>query len=279
MSIRALLLPLLSMLLPLAACGPVDEPTQAVARVNGREISVHQFHHVTRLAGTAAASEGQRREWAGKLVDRELAVQQALAEELDRQPDVMLRLDEARRDVLARAYAERIAATRLPPTRADASRFFADHPELFAKRRIFHMHEVVVTAGSPEFAIAKQRLAESPSHDDLVGWLRHRNAAFSMQVTIRAAEELPIEALARLNATTNGGTAIFESPRGISVYKVVSSQEAPVTLEQSMPSIMSHLARQDGKQALETEMKRLRGTSTIEYYGEFARLLQPGTGS
>jgi hypothetical protein len=46
----------LAFVLPLAACSAGNEPSQAVARVNGKEISVHQFNHVTRLAGAAGTS-------------------------------------------------------------------------------------------------------------------------------------------------------------------------------------------------------------------------------
>ncbi len=266
----------LALLLPLAACSAGNEPSQAVARVNGQEISVHQFNHVTRLAGAAGTSEEVRRELSGKLVDRELAIQQALALKLDRQPDLMFRLEEARRDVLARAYAEHIAGARTPPTREDAAKYFAEHPELFAKRRVFRLHELALPAGMKDLAAAKERLAASKSFDEFLGWLKQRNAQFGTQFTIRAAEELPIEVVARLNATPEGGAAVFESTRGITVYRVLSAQDAPVTWEQAAPLILAHLARQDGKQALDAEMLRLRKTGKIEYYGEFSQLLQPG---
>ena len=263
-------------LLPLAACSAGKEPSQAVARVNGKEISIHQFNHVTRLAGPAGTSDAVRRELSGKLVDRELAIQQALALKLDRQPDVMFRLEEARRDLLARAYAEQIAGARTPPTQMEAARYFDAHPELFAKRKVFRLHEVVLPAGTKEQAAARQRLATSRSFDEFLGWLKREKASFNTQFTIRAAEELPIEVLARLNATAEGGTAIFESTRGIVIYRVLSSQDAPVTWEQAVPLILAHLARQDGKQALDAEMLRLRKIGQIEYFGEFGRLLQPG---
>ena len=267
----------LLLLLPLAACSPGTEPSQAIAKVNGREISVHQFTHVTALAGAAAASDEVRRELSGKLVDRELAIQQTLDLKLDRQPDIMFRLEEARREVLARAYAEHVTGGRPPPPTSEAARYFSEHPELFAKRRIFQLHEVVLPAGMKELAAAKQRLATSRSFDEFVRWLRQQGAEFNTQFTTRAAEELPIEMLPRLNATADGGTAIFEAPRGIVIYKVLSSQESPISWERAAPMILAHLARQDGKRALDAEMKRLRQTGTIEYFGEFARLPPPGS--
>ena len=100
-AIAALLVSLLALL---AGCLPQEhgsQPTQVMARVGNSEISVLQFNHALSRLGIAQPSSAVRLEVAQKLVDRELAVQQALAGKLDRQPEVMLQLEEARRDVLA----------------------------------------------------------------------------------------------------------------------------------------------------------------------------------
>lgn len=263
----------------LAACGSSDQPSQAVARINDREISIHQFNHVVRLAGPAGTTEPVRRELAGKLVDRELAVQAALALKLDRQSDIMFRLEEARRDVLARAYAEHITADRTPPAQSDASRYFSEHPELFAKRKVFRLQEVVLPADAKELPTARQRLGTTRNFDEFLGWLKQADIPFSTQLSTRPAEELPIEVLPRLNETADGGTVIFDSSRGLFIYRVISAQSAPVTWEQVAPTILNHLARQDSRKALDAEMQRLRASAKMEYFGEFGQLLPGDAGA
>ena len=77
---KILLLTLLA--LPTAACekAAADRPaTQLIAKVNGTEISIHQVR---------AGAAGNAAQALEKVIDRELLVQKALADKLDRDPQV-----------------------------------------------------------------------------------------------------------------------------------------------------------------------------------------------
>ena len=79
-----------------------DRPAaQPVAKVNGIEISIRELRSGS---GSAVAQALE------KVIDRELLVQKALADKLDRDPQVMHAIDNARRQVLAQAYLERAAS-------------------------------------------------------------------------------------------------------------------------------------------------------------------------
>lgn len=250
------------------------DTTQVVARVNGSEISMLQFSHALERVGVEAPNSAVRKEVANKLVERELALQQALEAKLDRRPEVMLRLEEARRDVLARAWAEQVASQGEQPSPDAAARYFAEHPALFAERRIYRLREAAIAADVPQLGAARQRFARGASMAEVSAWLREQKVAFNEQVVIRAAEQLPIAALPRLATATEGETVFFESPRGIIVYQVISAQPAPVGWAAALPVIVDYLAKQAGKRAVEAEMRRLRSSGEIAYRGDFAALLQ-----
>jgi peptidyl-prolyl cis-trans isomerase C len=83
--------------LVLVACNETVKPKttdRAGARVNGSEVG--QRH-------TAYALE--------RAIDQEVIVQRALAEGLDRDPDVAQRLEAARRAVITQAWFDRLAAS------------------------------------------------------------------------------------------------------------------------------------------------------------------------
>ena len=264
-------------LLGLAGCGKTGSgggDTQVIARVNGSEVSQLQFASALERTGITAPGTPVRQEVASKLVDREIATQQALAAKLDRRPEVMLALEEARRDVLARAWAEQVAGGAARPTDNQAAKYFSEHPELFSQRRIYRLREATLAADSPQLGETKARLAQGASLDQVSTWLRRAGAAFNAQVVIRAAEQLPIEALPRLQAAREDETVIFESPRGVIVYQVLDSQAAPVGWEAARPIIVEYLTRQAGKRAVEAEMSRLRGSGDIAYLGDFADMLK-----
>jgi hypothetical protein len=97
-------------------------------------------------------------------------------------------------------------------------------------------------------------------------------------VVIRAAEQLPIEALPQLNKAIEGQTVIFESPRGVIAYKLLAVQPAAVNWETAKPIVRDYLARQGGKRAVESDMRHLRGATQIVWLGDFAPLFAPAAG-
>jgi EpsD family peptidyl-prolyl cis-trans isomerase len=177
------------MLAALSGCSePVDErPTQVVARVGSTEISLLQLDLAMQAERSRAGSDVNRELIVGKLIDRELAVQQALARKLDRQPEVLLRLEEMRREILAGAYAEQLAAGLPRPTEQAIRTFYADHPELFAQRRIYRLRQLVIPASSPQLPQAKERLVARQPLPEIAAWLTRENAAFTQQDVLRAA--------------------------------------------------------------------------------------------
>ena len=68
---------------------------------------------------------------------------------------MLLALENARREILARAYVEQITAGEPKPTIEEAKKYYAENPSLFAERRIYNIQEIVLpaTAGiAAEFA-------------------------------------------------------------------------------------------------------------------------------
>ncbi len=113
------------MLLALAAltsgCGKKDEAktaTQVAAKVNADEITVHQINNVLARSQnvTPEVADVAKREILSRLIDQQLARQQAVERKLDREPSVMQAIEAAKSEILARAYLERIASRLPKPT-------------------------------------------------------------------------------------------------------------------------------------------------------------------
>jgi EpsD family peptidyl-prolyl cis-trans isomerase len=79
-----------------------DRPgAQLAAKVNGTEISVYQLRTVSSTAGGTAGNPASVAQALEKVIDRELLVQKALAAKLDRDPQVLQSIEDARRQLLA----------------------------------------------------------------------------------------------------------------------------------------------------------------------------------
>ncbi|HEV3008391.1 MAG TPA: EpsD family peptidyl-prolyl cis-trans isomerase [Burkholderiales bacterium] len=260
---RLLLIALLTA--PTAACekAAADRPAaQLVAKVNGTEISVHQLR---------AGSAGAAAQALEKVIDRELLVQRALAEKLDRDPQVAQSIENARRQLLAQAYLERAASAAAGSSRDEVRAFYAENPALFAERRVYRLRELVVSAPAEMIDVLRAEAVRARDLEEVAGWLRSRNTKFSADGLTQPAEQLPLSYLPQLARMKPGEIAVFATPLGASVIQLVHAEPAPLSEQQAVPLIEQFLA---GRKRLETaaaEVKRLREVATIEYLGEFKR--------
>lgn len=267
----------MSVLLLLSACGEKEEKksaTQAAARVNGAEITVHQINQVlSRATGVTEENvQRARNEVLTRLVDQQLTVEQALANKLDRKPEVVAALEAARREVLSRAYIDDLIGKQAKPTLEEAKKYYADHPQLFAERRVYSLQEIAIEKNEEILPALREKLASVKSLEELADWLKSKNVRFATKAGVRPAEQIPLELLAVLHPMKVGQATLVTAPQGYGIVRIAAAQSAPVDEATAMPSIQQFLANQRNREALDREMKQLREKAKIEYLGDFASL-------
>jgi len=263
----------------LAACnddkaGAKAAATQVAAKVNGAEISVHQINGLLAKA-TGVTNENApraRKEILDRLVDQQLAVEQALAKKLDRNPDVLLNIEAARREILARSYVEQIAAAQPKSTDEEIKRYYDEHPDLFSKRRVYNIQELDIPKNAGSVDELQGYVSSGKSIEEIANWLKSKNIPARGSAGTRAAEQLPIELLPQLAKIKDGQTALIEGPQMLYVMRVVASQAAPIDEATAKPWVQQFLQNQRNGKAVGEEMKKLKDAAKIEFVGDFATL-------
>lgn len=249
----------------LAACGrPAIEEGQVLARVNGEEISIHQFNFAMTQASVRPQTSADQAELLDKLIGRQLAIQQALEKKLDRRPEVMMRVEEARRDILADAYAKELSAAAPGPNSDDVAKYFRDHPALFSERKVYRLREITLTNDAPALPQVQERLDKKQDLPDVLTWLRQQPGVFTDQMVIRPAEQLPIEVAVRLNQVAPGEVISFRLPRALVVYQIQSAEVVPMPWAAAAPVIREHLKKQHDFDSLNKALAQLRSKAKIE---------------
>ncbi len=266
----------LSLTLGLAACGDKagkKPATQVAAKVNSEEISVHQINFVLGRSGAGAVTPEQapkvRREILGKLVDQQLAVEQAVAKKLDRSPDVVMAIEAARRDILARAYVDQLASAVAKPTPEEAKKYFTEHPQLFAERRVYNIQELVLPTAPGMAAQLNTMLGAGKPMEEIASWLKGKDIKFTGGSATRPAEQIPLELLPKIHALKDGQGLVIETPKSTTVMRLAASQSAPVAEDVALPRIQQYLGNQRAGEAAASEFKQLKAKAKIAYLGEF----------
>ena len=106
---------------------------------------------------------------------------------------------------------------------------------------------------------------------EIVEWLPAQGIKFVPNRGIRAAEQLPMEMLPKIQAMKDGEIQPFGSPDGrFQVIRVVASKADPVDEATALPRIQQFFSNRRSNEAIAKEMKQIRDQAKIEYVGEFS---------
>jgi len=166
-----------------AACGETKDkaPGEVAAIVDRHEIGVRQVEQVLQQQQRGLRpeqAEAAGRQVLERLIDQQLAVQKAGQLKLADEPRVAQALEAARREVLARAYLEKVGEGAATPTPDEVQKFYEERPQLFAQRRVYNLQELVIEARPEQVAALREQLANSRSIAEYVEWLRANDFRF-----------------------------------------------------------------------------------------------------
>lgn len=271
-SVRCVSLSVLALAL-LAGCGEKSDSkpaTQVAARVDGAEISVHQINFAMQQAKVAPEqAKAATVQILERLIDQEVVVQKALQQKLDRDPQIMQQLEAARREVLQRAYAERVAAEAEKPNDIKVKDYYAKHPELFAERRIYTYRVLVIQGDKTQLESAQQLVSRAKNLDELANQLKEYGIKYAADGATRSAEQIPMQMLPSLHKMKDGQLASVKRPGGLELIHLLQSRTEAVTEERARPVILQFLTNKGKSDVVQQTLKDLRDKAKVEYMGEF----------
>lgn len=266
-----------------AGCGDKgksdSKASQAAARVNGEEITVHQINLLLeRQNGLKPEQVDAARSQALEgLIDQQLAVAKAEEQKLDRDPQVMQLLEATRRNILARTYIERTAVAGAGTPGGDEIRkYFDEKPALFSQRKLYALQEFTVPATPEQTKATIEALKKARTPAEYGQVLKAADLKFTTQQVTQAAEGLPMAIVDQLAKVNDGESLFITAKDGFKAILVIASRPQPVTFEQAKPAIEQFLTAERRRQFAQKEVKAMREAAKIEYLGKFAEKAASG---
>jgi EpsD family peptidyl-prolyl cis-trans isomerase len=260
--------------LGVAACGDRKGKgaSQVAAKVNKEEISVHQINFLLQQQRglKPEQAEAAGRQVLERLIDQELAVQRAQDMKLDRDPRVVQQIEASRREIVSRAYLEKVSEAAPRPSAEEVRKYYEDMPSLFHDRRIYSIQEVAVEARPDQIPTLRTQLQGSKTVNDFIEYLKANNFRFVGNQAVRPAEQLPLTLVEAFSKLKDGQSMLVPNATGAQVYVVAASRTEPIDEVRARPAIEQFLVNDAKRKLAEAELKSMRSTASIEYVGKFA---------
>ena len=255
---------------------------QVVAKVNGKEITIHQLNFQLSQMGQMSQEQAKlvSKKVLANLVTQEMLKQKALESKLDQDPIVLQALAFSKDQLLAQAYLQKMIANAPKTSTNEIDLFYKQHPELFENRRIFRLQELVVNIGKDKFSETEATLKTIKDINQIATWLRDKNYPFTVNSNVKAAEELPMELLNRLQGLKDGEILFVPNNKTFNILQVTASQTQPISRSKATPIIEQYFFNQSKNNLAKKEMLALNEKAKIEFVGAFsgmkkADLLKP----
>ena len=184
----------------------------------------------------------------------------------------MQQIEAARREIISRAYVEKIGEGAPKPTPDEVKAYYEKHPALFSERRIYSLQEVDIEATPEQVDDAEggaarrrrpSRLRRLPEDQRLSSSRARRR--------VRAAEQLPLASVDQF-AKMKDGQAIFNArPNGAQVIHLAGSRSQPVDAAAGdARRSSSSCSTSASASSSPTTCRRCAAAAKIEYVGDFA---------
>ena len=279
---------LLLLAFTIVGCSPEPEKKDAgrtAATVNGVEITQREVTSLYERTAAPGVSEearrNQERAILAGLVRGELLAQKAVAERLDRTPEFVLTLHEARRQVLA-GLAEKSMLASLKPLSDEALQSVVkQNPLIFGERKLLVYEQVLMPVVDVPFLQSLNDAAgKGASLSQLVDSIKAKKLQYQ-QVTQTQSTDQMQPAIARIlgNAKPNVPILMRVEDKFAMVLMLKSAVRIPLLGDAALQTARNITNSQLRNQEFSKKMKDVVDASKISYYGAYAPDALPKKGA
>lgn len=250
----------------LSACGNKEKKAgQTLASVNGEEITVLQLNEEMQRANVQASQqEAASKQLLESLVDRQLLLNEAVKDKVDRDPKVVQAVERAKALIIAQAYMQKKIGAVARPDQAQVEEYFTKNPAFFSQRKQFDMRQLIVASSDMNEQL-KAAMDSAKSLEEVSAWLDSNKVKYARAQLSRTSADLAPELSNKLASMPKGQLFIIREGDRTLLISLADIKDSPVTLAQASPQIEQFLFNKKNKEAADAELARLRATAKIEY--------------
>jgi EpsD family peptidyl-prolyl cis-trans isomerase len=200
-----------------------------------------------------------------QLIDLKLQARQAQLQGVDTLPIVSEILAITRMDVLAKGLNDVKRQLQEPPTEAQIKDYYERSPDLFSKRKVFALQELMVEKSPWPDAELQRQVNKAPTMKALTSALEQAGGTYKINSVTQPAENLPLDALPEIASAPEGKPQWRRSPgAAASIYVVMATRSQAKTMDEAAPLIRIFLSNKGWMDESAHMVSDLRQKARIE---------------
>lgn len=246
---------------------------QALVSVNGNEVTTLQLNDEIKRANIRPDQyEAASKQLLESLISRQLIMDEAIRNKLDRTPDVMQARERANVQIISQAYMQGIVSKIAKPSKAEIDEYYQKHPEFFTQRKQFDL--TIVRIATKDLSNELKTIIEAAkSLDEVVVWLEKNKVQYLRNLASRSSTDLPSQMATMMQQKSKDTIFVINEQDNSLLISVNAIKDSPITAAVAAPQIEKFLMNQKYKEATDAEVARLRAAAKIEYLN--AKALTP----
>jgi len=265
--------------LGLMGCGEQDEGSkgynsQVAAIVNGEEVTVHQINDAMRQnkirAGNGVDQKTVANQVLDKLIDQSVVYQAAIAQGLDRDPEVVSAIELAKVQVLNKAYLSKRLQKNISIPESEIKQYFEENPYIFAERKLFDYTLLRVKATEEEKALFTKQIESLSDFEVFKNLLDETEVAYKESRELVSSEKMLKPLLEPMYALKINDIGFLTLADGLIVVQLNDAVNKSVSLAEAKPMIEKFLQNKKQQETLKSIVKHLKSTAEVKYMGDYS---------
>lgn len=264
-------IPLIVLLLSGCKLGNESAHSQVLATVNAEEITVNEVdQYLQNHTFDTSNVQSAQQQAIDAVIDQHLLQNAARAAKIDRQPDVMLDLLQARKETLIKDYADALTPATAPaPTQQQIVDRYQTNPLLYGDRRLYWVKQWMVQADTQRQQYLLQRMKQAHNTTELEQIVTTSGYPYSVIESAFEPISLTTKQLNTLANMQQGGVFIQPAnPDALTFWELERIDSQPLSLHDAQLEIAHQLNQQKGQTQMQRKLAQLRSQAKIVYFSK-----------
>lgn len=255
---------LLATMLLVISCHQEDaHPSQVIARVDGVEITAHQLNNESQYNLTNNINK-KNNEIIEDLINRQLLVNQSIKVNINRRPEVVQAIENAKARIYANAYLEELLSKAPLDEKKIIEDIKSQHQDVFLSHKTYKV-ETIKISNALSLQLLDKIMFTLKTFDEIKQLLIDENLNHTITVTEIPAEDMQVDFYKKYDHKLQPNHFLFKANNSdVEILGIKEINDSPISEYKYKKLLSEKLHSEIHSITFNQEIRRLRSVSNIE---------------